>query len=181
MVTLNTTANLTQITAPRVPLIDKRTGLVSREWYRFFLSLYDLTGGGQNNTTLTDLQVGPPLAQQEDLTGLVVNIEALQTLPSQQSALEQIAELQKQIDALNITPLPNVGDFLTSSTYLAQAFTSQTSIPVTHNFGKYPVVNVIDSAGVVVVPLSITHASLNAFTVAFSVATTGDIVAVVGF
>jgi len=138
MATLNTTANLTQITAPRVPLIDERTGLVSREWYRFFLSLYDLTGGGQNNTTLTDLQVGPPPAQQEDLTGLVINIESLKTQPNQESALEQIselekqiqglataigcacsevaAELQKQIDALNVVPLPNISASLTSGT-----------------------------------------------------------------
>jgi len=138
MATLNTTANLTQITAPRVPLIDERTGLVSREWYRFFLSLYNLTGSGQNNTSLTDLQVGPPPAQQEDLTGLVVNIESLKTQPSQESALEQIselekqiqglataigcacnevaAELQKQIDALNILPLPNISASLTSGT-----------------------------------------------------------------
>jgi len=138
MATLNTTANLTQITAPRVPLIDERTGLVSREWYRFFLSLYNLTGSGQNNTTLTDLQVGPPPAQQEDLTGLVVNIELLKTQPNQESALEQIselekqiqglatamgcacnevaAELQKQIDALNVLPLPNISASLTSGT-----------------------------------------------------------------
>jgi len=138
MATLNTTANMTQITAPRVPLIDERTGLVSREWYRFFLSLYNLTGSGQNNTTLTDLQVGPPPAQQENLTGLVINIESLKTQPNQESALEHIselekqiqglataigcpcnevaAELQKQIDALNVVPLPNISASLTSGT-----------------------------------------------------------------
>ena len=36
---------LTQIPAPRVPLIDMRTGLVSREWFRFFNNIYVLTGG----------------------------------------------------------------------------------------------------------------------------------------
>jgi len=30
----------TQITPPRVELVDPKTGLVSREWYRFFFSLY---------------------------------------------------------------------------------------------------------------------------------------------
>ena len=30
----------TQITPPRVELLDPKTGLVSREWYRFFFSLY---------------------------------------------------------------------------------------------------------------------------------------------
>ena len=37
--------NITQITPPRVALIDERTGAVSREWYRFFYNLYYATGG----------------------------------------------------------------------------------------------------------------------------------------
>jgi hypothetical protein len=42
----NTFFNATQITPPRVSIIDDRTGLVSREWYRYFYSLYAFTGGG---------------------------------------------------------------------------------------------------------------------------------------
>lgn len=38
-------ATITQIPAPRVPLIDIRTGLVSREWFRFFNNIYVITGG----------------------------------------------------------------------------------------------------------------------------------------
>jgi len=56
----NQAANLTNITAPRVPLVDERTNLISREWYRFFLSLFQLTGSGTSTINLTDLQVGPP-------------------------------------------------------------------------------------------------------------------------
>lgn len=41
-----TSANATQITPPRVELIDRRTGAVSREWYRWFYSLYTFTGSG---------------------------------------------------------------------------------------------------------------------------------------
>jgi hypothetical protein len=41
-----TSPNATQITPPRVPLIDERTGAVSREWYRWFYSLYNVVGGG---------------------------------------------------------------------------------------------------------------------------------------
>jgi hypothetical protein len=41
-----TSPNSTQITPPRVPLIDERTGAVSREWYRWFYSLYDIVGTG---------------------------------------------------------------------------------------------------------------------------------------
>jgi len=43
---VTTSFNATQITPPRVPIIDDRTGLVSREWYRYFYSLYAFTGGG---------------------------------------------------------------------------------------------------------------------------------------
>ena len=41
-----TNPNATQITPPRVPIIDERTGAVSREWYRWFYSLYNFTGSG---------------------------------------------------------------------------------------------------------------------------------------
>jgi len=41
-----TSPNATQITPPRVSIIDERTGAVSREWYRWFYSLYNITGGG---------------------------------------------------------------------------------------------------------------------------------------
>ncbi len=35
----------TQITPPRVELVDPKTGLVTREWYRFFFSLYTAADG----------------------------------------------------------------------------------------------------------------------------------------
>ena len=47
-----TTPNITQITAPRVPLIDSRSGLMSREWYRFFYNIYVLTGDGSGVTAV---------------------------------------------------------------------------------------------------------------------------------
>lgn len=56
--------NITNIPAPRVEFIDPRTGLMSREWYRFFLNLFTLTGSGSNATTLEDLQVESPYASQ---------------------------------------------------------------------------------------------------------------------
>jgi hypothetical protein len=39
------TLNITKIPASRVPLLDQRTGLISREWFRFFNNLYTITGG----------------------------------------------------------------------------------------------------------------------------------------
>jgi len=52
--------NITNIPSNRVEIIDPRTGRVSREWYRFFLNLFTLVGNGGNQTSLDDLQVGPP-------------------------------------------------------------------------------------------------------------------------
>ena len=37
--------NITQITPPRVPIIDERTGYMAREWYRYFYNLFYATGG----------------------------------------------------------------------------------------------------------------------------------------
>ena len=53
--------NITNIPAPRVPFIDERTGLMAREWYRFFLNMFVLTGSGSNPTTLDELQLAPPI------------------------------------------------------------------------------------------------------------------------
>jgi hypothetical protein len=52
--------NVTNIPAARVPFVDSETGLMTREWYRFFYNIFLLSGGGTNQTTLEDLQVGPP-------------------------------------------------------------------------------------------------------------------------
>jgi len=52
--------NVTNIPSARVEVIDPRTGLISREWYRFFFNLFNLAGSGGNQISLDDLQVGPP-------------------------------------------------------------------------------------------------------------------------
>lgn len=44
--------NPTQLTPPRVALIDDRSGAISREWYRFFLSLLTATQGNQDEILL---------------------------------------------------------------------------------------------------------------------------------
>jgi hypothetical protein len=59
--------NVTQIPALRVSFIDPNTGLISREWYRFLLNLFTLTGSGNNQITLDDVQVGPPAGQPQNL------------------------------------------------------------------------------------------------------------------
>jgi len=56
------------------------------------------------------------------------------------------------------------------------SFTGQTSVTITHNRGRYPLVQVIDGSGDLLSPLSLNHASVNAFTVTFSTSTTGNII-----
>jgi len=61
-----------------------------------------------------------------------------------------------------------------------EAFTAQTSVVVTHNLGAYPVIDIIDSGLEVIIPLTIIHSSVNAFTVTFTASTTGTIIATLG-
>ncbi len=96
--------NITNIPAPRTPLTDPVTGLLSREWYRFFLNLFDLTGAGSSPTSLTDLQVGPPFATVDEITNSTdVKIQGFATSPSQDGLLAQIAELQKQVQTAELS------------------------------------------------------------------------------
>ena len=74
------------ITPPRVAFIDPRTGVVSREWYSFFLSLFQLTSG--SSQSLGDLQKTPPAPV---------------------DAMAQIAELKKQIQSLEIQARSELG------------------------------------------------------------------------
>lgn len=93
--------NITQIPAPRVPFLDERTGTISREWYRFLLNLFVLTGNGENQFSLTDLQLGP-VAQTDNIVERQVGDLAVQPTASTQES--QIAELQKQVQALSLAP-----------------------------------------------------------------------------
>lgn len=89
--------DITNIPPPRVPLIDERSGLMSREWYRFFLSLFRLTGSGSNDLTLSDLQLSPQA--QVDFGDLNDSYDQAQLsyLP------EKINSLQSEIDALKVS------------------------------------------------------------------------------
>lgn len=88
----------TLITPPRVEFIDPRSGFVSREWYQFFLTLFNLTGAGSNYTSLEDLQRGPP-TQQPIVPDTV--------LPSTSDAVQaQLAVLASQVQGLACAPPP---------------------------------------------------------------------------
>jgi hypothetical protein len=91
--------NITNIPAPRVPIIDERTGLISREWYRFFFNLFNLTGGGSNAVSLQDLQIGPP---NDD--GAAAGLQDAELLMAASYAPDSFAVVQAAVDALAVAP-----------------------------------------------------------------------------
>lgn len=91
--------NITNITPPRVPITDPATGMISREWYRFFLNMFTLLGGGaapDTGETMADLQMPVPQTVDE----LVKELSGLAALP----AAGDTAELRKALDALALAP-----------------------------------------------------------------------------
>jgi hypothetical protein len=98
--------DITNIPAPRVDFIDPRTGLMAREWYRFFFNLFNLTGGGSNNTSLADLQVGPPPIN--DVLGELGLVYDQAQLASMMAQFEEAARNAK--NQLDTAPaLPQLG------------------------------------------------------------------------
>jgi hypothetical protein len=117
-----------------VPLIDPRTGLIDRAWYLFFLSLNQIATAVVDDTVL-----GPSsesLIASYDAALRSVNQE-LQTLPPVialpvpdvlgdccSALVSQMAEMQKQIEALQVQPIVDVGVINASIAALS-------SVPVT--------------------------------------------------
>lgn len=127
-------ATPTPITPPRVPLIDPRTGLIDRAWYLFFLSLQDIATSVVEDVDLATDSIS--LLASYDAALLLVNQE-LQTLPPVVtlpipdvltdccSALEsQVAEMQKQIEALQVQPIVDTAA-------ITAAISAASSAPVT--------------------------------------------------
>lgn len=112
---------VSNITPPRVALIDPRTGLISREWYRFFLNLFQLTGGGTNSTSLTDLQQGPPSLTVDTLEAFRVDPSALDSNPTGASLVSEIAEIEKQVAALEAAPASALQEVVAESQKQIQA------------------------------------------------------------
>jgi hypothetical protein len=89
------------ITPPRVPLVDPRTGLIDRAWYLFFLSLNRATTAIIDDSGLTFSAESVVASVEAELQTLA---QFAETLPSVEGLLSQIAEMQKQIDALALLP-----------------------------------------------------------------------------
>jgi hypothetical protein len=115
--------NPTQLTPPRVALIDDRSGAISREWYRFFLSLLTATQTNQQETELApdtssllasyDAMLAD-LAQttetQPDATSLIASYDAMletltQTTESAPDCCSATASLESELNDLSQTVL----------------------------------------------------------------------------
>jgi hypothetical protein len=112
--------NVTPITPPRVPLIDPRTGYIDRAWYLFFLSLNNAAIASSDNVDYGPSPESLISSYDAALQELTQNVDTQQ---SSVALLPQIAELQKQIDGLQVQPPPTQGT-ITSVTATAPVVSS---------------------------------------------------------
>lgn len=117
-------ANITNIPAPRVPFIDERTGLISREWFRFLNNQFVLTGSGTTATSIADLEVGLGLSPDTD---------------------DVTAVLQSELQALQIAPTRyepnpvNYGQFYDTTTQTAAAINTAYAMTFNTSSNRYGV------------------------------------------
>jgi hypothetical protein len=71
-------ADPTNIPAPRVPIMDERTGLMSREWYRFFTTLFNQVGVNGNTISIQDLELSASGLAADSLTETLKALQDLQ-------------------------------------------------------------------------------------------------------
>ena len=130
-------ATPTPITPPRVPLIDTRTGMIDRAWYLFFLSLNNIATAVVDDVNLATDSASliasydaalRALAQEVETLPPVVILPVPDVLGDCCSALEsQMAEMQKQIEALQVQPIVDVGAISASIAALSSAPVTKTA------------------------------------------------------
>lgn len=133
--------DVTQIPSSRVPFIDPRTGLISREWYLYLFNLYNLTGAGRNPISLTDVQLGPPESALNTSQAIVdAQLQALGLTP--EYVQSQLAAIQNEIQGLAVSPINNpqldrirYGSFYDTTTQTAAAI--NTAYAMTFNTTQY--------------------------------------------
>lgn len=109
--------NITNLPAPRVPFLDERTGLVSREWFRFFQNLFTLTGAGTTDVSLNDV-----LVSSQNVPALQASFETLQT---DVEGIQSAPVIHEHVD------FPRYGTFYDTTTQTAAA--TSTAYAITYN------------------------------------------------
>ena len=132
--------NITSIPAPRVPFVDDRTGLISREWYRFMLNLFTLTGSGTSDLTITDLAIAPNPVDPSTVLGSAIEQSQLASIAAQYSQFLDIVGVapvaQAQMPLFDdLTPRAELGT-MASQNAEKVAITGGTIAGIT--FGGFP-------------------------------------------
>lgn len=121
--------DITSIPSSRVPFIDARTGMISREWYRFLLNQFQLTGNGSNTASITDLQLGPP---SQDNAAIIQALEDIGVQPGPGVVIENQEAL--------LLPQPQLGTMAAENTdnlrMIGFATSPSPAIPATPNIGS---------------------------------------------
>lgn len=105
--------SLTRIPGNQVPVLENN-GLMSREWYRFFYNLFQLTGGGSSDITPAELQAEVD-ALDTAVAGLTVEVNNLDTqvtsLDGSVNALSnQVAAVEDEANYSYLEPPDNAGE-----------------------------------------------------------------------
>ena len=157
-------ATPTPITPPRVAVLDPRTGLISREWYMFFLSLFRASEGAVNADTngpttvslVASLDAAIDRVQQETQTSPISVLEQVQplldalALELQSRSLTAAEQTRPALDDLaqQIGTLPRV-DQEVSARFIQPITITPGASPYTYqNTNTYPA-DVIVSGGTV--------------------------------
>jgi hypothetical protein len=127
-----------------VPLVDPRTGLISRAWYLFFLSLNNVATAVIDESGITfaaESLVASVEAELQTLAQFAETLPPVVALPPPDaladccSSLEsQITELQKQVEGLQMAPPPRqfaasrYGSFYDTTTQTATVINTATAI-----------------------------------------------------
>lgn len=125
-------ATPTPITPPRVPFIDQKTGLIDRAWYLFFLSLFSIAQSSEDWNKGSD--VSSLLASYDSA---LQNLSQLVETKPIEGLQSQVAELQKQVEGLQMNPPPRqfkrsrYGQFFDTTTQTATAI--NTAYAITYN------------------------------------------------
>jgi uncharacterized coiled-coil protein SlyX len=85
----------------------------------------------------------------------------------------EITKLQQELCYLH--------HYIFADRYMETSFNAALSVNVVHNYGIYPLVQVCDNTGAVLIPQSIVNNTVNDYTVTFSQSTSGTIITTVGF
>jgi len=100
--------NPTQLTPPRVAFIDERSGAISREWYRFFLSLLTATETSQQDAVIT-VDTNALLASYDAMTAELA--QATETQP-QGASVNDVTVVQTQTQDVAVSVPPSDQSYL---------------------------------------------------------------------